>query len=118
MVGKVFKYDGLSAVLLCSYNLLMVTNMEQSKKDAGTIAALMKRLKETRLPRAKRLLDKVNGGDTLSDSDIRFLKSVYADSRNNQPLVKRHPEYHGLISRFLDLYTEIITRGLENEKVE
>ena len=90
--------------------------MEQSKKDAGTIAALMLRLKETRLPRAKRLLDKISGGDTLSDSDIQFLKRVYEDSRSNQSLVKRNPEYHGLITRFIDLYTEIITRGLENEK--
>jgi len=91
--------------------------MEQSKKDMGTIAALMLRMKETRLPRAKRLLEKVNGGDMLSDSDIRFLKRVYDDSRGNQLLVKRNPEYHGLISSFIDLYTEIITKGLENEKL-
>ena len=50
--------------------------MEQSKQDAGTIAALMIRFKESRLPRASRLLDKVNGGDILSDYDIRFLKRV------------------------------------------
>jgi hypothetical protein len=90
--------------------------MEQSQKDAGTIAALMRRLKETRLPRAKLLLDKVNSGDKLSDSDIRFLKRVYEDSRASHALVTRNPEYHGLITRFIDLYTEIITRGLENEK--
>ena len=90
--------------------------MEQSKKDAGTIAALMIRLKETRLPRAKLLLDKVNGGDKLSDSDIRFLKRVYEDSRGNQALVTRNPEYHGLVTQFIDLYTEITTKGLENER--
>ena len=90
--------------------------MEQSKKDAGTIAALMIRLKETRLPRAKLLLDKVNGGDKLSDSDIRFLKRVYEDSRGNHELVTRNPEYHGLITKFIELYTEITTKGLENEK--
>ncbi|MDH3902070.1 MAG: hypothetical protein OEU84_04305 [Xanthomonadales bacterium] len=90
--------------------------MEQSKKDAGTIAALMIRLKETRLPRAKLLLDKVNGGDQLSDSDIRFLKRVYEDSRSNHALVTRNPEYHGLITQFIDLYTEITTKGLENER--
>jgi len=44
--------------------------MDQSEKDAGTIAALMPRLKQTRRPSAKRLLEKVNGGDILSDSDI------------------------------------------------
>lgn len=92
--------------------------IEQTKKDAGTIAALMLRLKETRLPRAKQLLEKVKGGDRLSDGDIRFLKRVYEDNRSSQSLLKRNPEYYGLITRFIDLYTEIITRGLENEKAQ
>jgi len=90
--------------------------MEQSEKDAGTIAALMIRFKKTRLPRAERLLEKVNGGEKLSDGDINFLKRVYADTRLDQSLFKRHPEYHGLITAFIDLYTEIVTKGLENEK--
>jgi len=90
--------------------------MKQSEKDAGTIAALMLRFKEYRLPRAKRLLKKVNGGEILSDEDIRFLERVYADGRNTQPLVKRHPEYNELVTRAIDLYTEIINKGLENEK--
>ena len=90
--------------------------MEQSKKDAGAIAALMIRMKEIRLPRATRMLERVNRGEKLSDSDIQFLKRVYNDSRSSQPLVERHPEYHELISRAIGLYTEIINKGLENEK--
>ena len=90
--------------------------MDQSTKDAGTIAALMMRFRESRLPRAQRMLERVNGGEKLSDSDIAFLKKVYKDSRNTQPLVKRHPEYHQLVAGFIDLYTEIINKGLENEK--
>ena len=90
--------------------------MDQSEKDAGTIAALMIRFKEYRLPRAQRLLDKVTGGETLSDEDIQFLKRVYKDGRNTQSLVKRHPEYNDLIARYISLYTEIIAKGLENEK--
>ena len=90
--------------------------MDQSEKDAGTIAALMIRLKETRLPRAQRLLEKVNGGENLSDSDIQFLKRVYQDTRNYRSLVERHPEYNNLFAGFIDLYTEIITTGLENEQ--
>ncbi len=92
--------------------------MNKSDQDAGTIAALMIRFKEYRLPRAKRLLKKVRGGETLSDEDIRFLKRVYTDGRKTHPLVKRNPEYHDLISRALNLYTEIITKGLENEKAK
>ena len=74
------------------------------------------RFRESRLPRAQRMLERVNGGEKLSDSDIEFLKKVYKDSRNTQPLVKRHPEYHQLVAGFIDLYTEIINKGLENEK--
>jgi hypothetical protein len=92
--------------------------MEQSKEDAGTIAALMIRFKEYRLPRAQRMLDRVNGGEKLSDSDIQFLKRVYKDGRNTQSLVKRHPEYNDLIARYISLYTEIIDKGLENEKAK
>jgi len=90
--------------------------MDKSDLDAGTIAALMLRFKEYRLPRAKRLLKKVDGGEILSDDDIRFLKRVYKDGISTQPLIKRHPEYIELITRTIDLYTEIIAKGLENEK--
>ena len=90
--------------------------MDKSDQDAGTIAALMLRFKEYRLPRAKRLLKRVNDGEILSDDDIRFLKRVYNDGINSQLLIKRHPEYNELVTRAIDLYTEIIARGLENEK--
>jgi hypothetical protein len=33
-------------------------------------------------------------------------------------LAKRHPEHHELIARALNFYTEIITKGLENEKAQ
>ncbi|MDH3902792.1 MAG: hypothetical protein OES90_06160, partial [Xanthomonadales bacterium] len=88
----------------------------QEEKDAGTISALMLRMTETRLPRAQRLLDKVNDGNTLSDNDIRFLKRVFRDSRSNQSLFKRNPELIDLVSRFIDLYAEIVEKALENEK--
>ena len=77
--------------------------MEQQQLDAGTIAALMLRLKDYRLPRAKRLLKKVNEGQKLSDHDIRWLKTIHADSIKVQELVKRNPEYSGLLARTIDL---------------
>ena len=90
--------------------------MDQNTEDTGTLAALMIRMKEYRLPRAKRMLARVNAGEKLRDSDIEFLKRVYNDSRDNQPLVARHPEYHKLISQAIGLYTEIIAKGLDNER--
>jgi len=92
--------------------------MDQDTKDAGTIEALMIRMKEYRLPRAKRMQERVNAGELLSDDDIAFLKRVYNDSRNSAALYDRHPEYDELRIRALDLYSEIITRALENEKTQ
>ena len=85
-------------------------------KDAGTIAALMIRFEKYRLPRAMRMLDRVNEGETLMDNDIAFLKRVFNDARGNQQLVKRNPEYNELVSRALALYEEIIEKATENEK--
>ena len=90
--------------------------MDQSEKDAGTIATLILRMDEHRLPRAKRLLEDVRAGEKLRTTDIAFLKRVYRDYQANQALVRRNPDYFHLMSRFIDLYAEIITRGLENEK--
>lgn len=87
-------------------------------KDAGTIAALMIRFKQYRLPRAMRMLDRVNAGETLMDNDIAFLKRVFNDARANQQLVKRNPDYSELVSRALSLYEEIIEKATENEKAK
>lgn len=91
--------------------------MDQSEKAAGTGTALMIRMKETRFPWAKRLLDKVTGGKLLSNADSRFLERVDGDYRANQALMKRDSEYFQIMSGFIGLYTEIIIRGLENEQV-
>lgn len=85
-------------------------------KDTGTIAALMIRLKDYRLPRARRILEQVNAGEPLSDENLDFLKRVLADARKIRPLVERHPEYHGLVSRMISLYSEIVGKALENEE--
>jgi hypothetical protein len=90
--------------------------MNQDDIDAGTLAALMMRFREYRLPRAQRLLAHVRSGEPLTDYDIRFLEQVHSDCQAWRPLLERHPEYGRLVGRFVDLYAEIISRGLENER--
>jgi hypothetical protein len=90
--------------------------MDKPEYDEATLAALIIRFREDRLPRAKRLLERVRGGERLSNGDIEFLERIQVDGMHVQPLVKRHPEYFNLITKAMDLYTEIIERGLENEK--
>jgi hypothetical protein len=90
--------------------------MDQETKDAGTIEALMIRMKEYRIPRAKRMQERVNAGEKLSDVDIEYLNRVYDQSRDSAALFERHPEYDELRIRALDLFSEIIAKALENEK--
>ena len=89
---------------------------DQSNRDAGTIAALMVRFREARLPRTQGLLEKVNSGHKLDDTDIAFLKRVYNDSRNLRPLIERNPDYLSMITKYIDLYSEIISKAVELEK--
>ena len=43
---------------------------------------------------------------------------VHEDNQRNTQLIKRNPKYQGLVTGFMELYTEIITKGLENEKAQ
>lgn len=90
--------------------------MKATSRDAGTIAALMIRLKDYRIPRAKRMLERVNRGELLPDSDLEFLRRVFNDSQNMKPLVERNPQYLPLVSKMIELYSEIIAKSLENEQ--
>ena len=91
--------------------------MDQFEKDSGTIVTLGARMRTHRLPRARRLLQKVNTGQTLTDYDIDFLERVFADARGLYPLVNRNPDYVRVFSRLIDLYSEITNKALENEKL-
>jgi len=92
--------------------------MDLSRKqlDEGAFTVLMQRFTEYRLPRARRLLYRVNQGEKLSDYDILWLKHVYADSRGIEYMIERNPEYTRVFVRSIALYAEITAKALENEK--
>jgi len=90
--------------------------MAEKSEDAGLIAVLMERFESERLPRALELQEKVDQGETLNDIDIAFLEQVFADANKLGPLLERHNEYQKLVSKAVDLYTDITEKALENEK--
>ena len=86
--------------------------------DAGVIQVLAEQLENKRLPRALSLKEKVDGGETLDDSDIAFLERVFEDASAVGTLVDRHPEWQDLAAKMIQLYKEITDKALENEKAE
>ncbi len=90
--------------------------MDQEEKDRGTIAALMIKFTEYRLPRVERMLEDVRAGEKLTDIDIDYLELIYNEGKYNTALWRRHPEYNTILTKFTDLYLEIVRLGLENEK--
>lgn len=90
--------------------------MSTSSTDKGVASALIHRFESQRLPRALELKARVDKGETLTDSDVSFLEDVFRDAQSIKPMVARNPEWGSLVAQATDLYHQITTQALENEK--
>ena len=88
----------------------------QTGDDAATLQALLERLTHLRLPRVLAMKKRVDGGERLSDDDITFLKEALEDAQSGQKFVARNPQFHALGTQIVQLYGEIVSRAVENEK--
>ena len=89
--------------------------MKEKDKDTLIIAGVMKRLNKFRLPRAMSLKEKVDRGEVLDSSDLKFLQRALADAREVDPIIERNPEYIELRDKALGLCEQILKKNTENQ---
>jgi len=90
--------------------------MSKLSENLGVVTALLERLEKQRLPRLLSMKEKVDRGDLLNDSDLKFIEEVTADTMRIEPIIDREPEYQLLFVKLTSLYGDITARALENEK--
>ena len=90
--------------------------MNESEEELGVIYSVIERFEKQRLPRLLELKKRVDNGEVLSESDIRFMYQVTLDAQRSKRLIDRHPEFHRFCSEVIHLYEEIAVKALENEK--
>ena len=90
--------------------------MNKFDRDECVIVVLIQRLCESRIHRALRLQLKVDDGETLSSSDIRFLARGHKNTQQIIHLVDKHPKHQNLFRDIIHLYHHITLRALDNEQ--
>jgi len=86
------------------------------ENDEAVLQALLDRLLKFRLPRALEIRKRVESGECLTDADMAFLKVALEDARNGQRYVVRNPEFHALGAQITQVYDDIVSRAMQNEK--
>lgn len=90
--------------------------MNESEEELGVIYTLIERFEKQRLPRLLELKKRVDRGEVLGESDLRFMYQVTRDAQRSKRLIDRHPEWHKFCSEVIHLYEEIAEKALDNEK--
>lgn len=91
--------------------------VEHSEEEKGIGLVLLKQLAEHRLPRLLEIKAIVDRGEILSDFDIEYLEEAFHDASRNRQHVVQFPEYADIVGKVANLYAEITSKALENERM-
>lgn len=86
------------------------------KSENMKIALLLKRFTYERLPKALHLKEKVFAGEKLNDFEIAFLDTIFKDAQDIMQRAEKNAEYQEIVSKAVQLYSDITQKALENEK--
>lgn len=84
--------------------------------DTGVILVILQRFETQRLPRITEIKLSLDGGNKLSEFNIRYLSEAMHDAQMIMPYLNRHPEYEPLFAKVMHYYKVITDEALANEK--
>ncbi len=90
--------------------------MEHVNKEMGIAITIMERFEKQTLPDLLWIKGRVDNGELLSDGDMEFLEQISQNATDVKPLVDAQPEWQSLYASAINLYEEIIAKGLENQQ--
>lgn len=90
--------------------------MNDSIKDKGISQVLLQRFAEFRLPRLLEIKEQLDAGGKLSNLDAEFLEEAIEDAQENKHFADDNPEVQALFAKTANLYTDITSKALDNEK--
>lgn len=90
--------------------------MKHTEQDMGTVTVLLERMAKQRLPRMLEIKERVDKGECLDGMDMEFLQDILQDASQNRKYVEKFPEHKELVATVANLYQQITSKALENEK--
>lgn len=86
------------------------------EKELGVAIALLERFTEQRFPLILKMLEEVQGGALLNEGELAFLEEVLETCQQLSGTVQKLPDYLDVYNRAIEVYHEVTTLALENEK--
>lgn len=90
--------------------------MNQSLEEIGVLTVVLEEFGKRTLPRILDIKKMIDGGGTLSDSDIDYLNEALNQAKLFGDSDETDIAFRKFFSRVAHLYNEVMTKALENEK--
>ncbi len=87
-----------------------------TEKELGMVQAGLHRFNEFVLPALRRMKEKVDNGEVLSERETAQLEDQIKRGKRSEAFAEKHPEYQSLIDSANEIYDYIAAKSAENAK--
>lgn len=85
-------------------------------KELEIVQQVLDRFYTYRLPALLKMKEQVDSGGVLNDVDVSVLEASIKEAKGGEEFAQKHPELANLVSEVAELYNDITTKALDNQK--